>query len=63
MILVSVALLGEGIQITIEIIQMYRLEWVKVPNIECEAQRSHTGRGGGRTGFENWIFDDFEGLE
>ena len=34
---------------------MYRMEWVKVPNIECEAKRSDKGGGGGRTGFENWI--------
>ena len=31
---------------------MYRVEWVKVPNIECGAERSH---GGGRAVFENWI--------
>ena len=30
------------------------VEWVKVPNIECGAERSHGG-GGGRAGFENWI--------
>ena len=29
------------------------VEWVKVPNIECGAERSHGG--GGRAGFENWI--------
>lgn len=51
----SVAFIWLGLQITFgmtQIYQMYRVEWVKVPNIECGAERSH---GGGRAVFENWI--------
>ena len=52
----SLAFIWLGLQITFgmtQIYQMYRVEWVKVPNIECGAERSHGG--GGRAVFENWI--------